>query len=627
MSTNGVNGTEAVNGVNGGHAEGARRPIRIGNSSGYTGDGLPQMYNLVKDGPIDAICADYLAELNIPWRALEMIDNPELGYEKPALIQLGWMTAAEEIAKKGIKVVHDGGALNPYGLYKATKELLGSKGLGDVKVAWVEGDNVKEVVQASLKSDSETLPHLDIEGLDVKSGVKSVLTANAYIGMRGIVAALNEGAQIVICGRCCDASPLMGLSAWWHGWSETDYDRLAGALVAGHITECGPYVTGGNFCGFRAVPGLAKTPGFPIAEVAADGTAIITKHEGTHGAVTVDTVTGQLVYEIQGPKYLNPDVVALLEDIKIEQVGKDRVKVHNLKGIPPPPTTKLAVCSLAGYQAENDLYVVGLDIKEKVELQRAQMLGQIDQSKYTKISIEPHGTCAEDPETQNEATVTLRHFVQAPTKEAIVEFWTTLSSSIVMSGYPGIHLNMDPRTMAPKPYIEYFPARIPQNKIHVKVHLEDRVIPVTSVSITEPFNGQGSYPPKTASDLDAYLPTRRAPLGKVVLARSGDKGGNANVGLWVRNDDEWPWLQSFLTIERFKKLLGRDYKPEYRIERFEMPHIRAVHFVTYGILEGGVASSSVIDQLAKSHGEFIRARQVEIPVRFLERPAVGDYLH
>ncbi|KAG7092909.1 hypothetical protein E1B28_009214 [Marasmius oreades] len=607
-----------------GHHEG--RPIRIGNSSGYAGDGLSQMYRLVTDGPVDAIFADYLAELNIPWRALEMIDNPELGYEKPALIQLGWMTAAEEIVKRGIKVVHDGGALNPYGLYKATKELLAKKGLRDVRVAWVEGDNVKEIVKASLSANGESLPHLDIRGLDVKSAVKDVLTANAYIGMRGIVAALNEGAQIIICGRCCDASPVMGLSAWWHGWAETDYDRLAGALVAGHITECGPYVTGGNFCGFRAVPGLGKIAGYPIAEVASDGTAIVTKHEGTYGAVPVDTVTAQLVYEIQGPKYLNPDVVALLEDIKIEQVGKDRVKVHGVKGTPPPPTTKLAVCSLGGYQSENDYYAVGLDIQEKIELQRAQILGQIDRSKYSTISIEPHGVGKEDPETQNEATVTIRHFVQAPTKEAIVDFWTTISS-IVMGGYAGIHGNLDRRTTIPKPYIEFFPALIPQNKIQLKVHIGDHIIQVSPISFTEPFMGQDSYSPKVVTDLDSFGPTRKAPLGKVVCARSGDKAGNANAGLWVRNDDEWPWLQSFLTIERFKKLLGKDYKPEYRVERFEMPNIRAVHFVIYGILQRGVASSSMIDQLAKSFGEFIRARHVEIPIKFLERPAVGDYLH
>ncbi|ESK91393.1 duf1446 domain containing protein [Moniliophthora roreri MCA 2997] len=603
-----------------------RRPIRIGNSSGYTGDGIPEMYRLVTDGPVDAICADYLAEMNIPWRALEMMSTPELGYEVPALSQLKWMNAAEEIAKQGIKVVHDGGALNPYGLYKATKEYLAEKGLGHVKVAWVEGDNVKELVQAEMVPNPTAFPHLDIQGLDIGSLKGNILSANAYTGMRGIVTALNAGAQIVICGRCCDASPLMGLAAWWHGWSETDYDQLAGALVAGHITECGPYVTGGNFCGFKAVPGLHKIPGYPIAEIAADGTAIITKHEGTHGAVTVDTVTAQLVYEIQGPKYLNPDVVALLENIRIELVGKNRVGVYGVTGMPPPPTTKLAICTLGGYQSENTLYAVGLDIKEKVDLQKAQLLGQLDSSKYTKISIETHGTCAEDPQSQNDATVSIRHFVQAPTKEAIVEFWKTVAC-IFMGGYCGGHMNMDARSMAPKPYVKLFPALIAQDKINIKVHLEGEVLPVESVKSTAPFTGQESYPPKVETNLSAFSPTRRAPLGKVVCARSGDKAGNANVGLWVRNDDEWPWLQSFLTIERFKHLVGKDYKPEYRIERFEMPHIRAVHFVTYGILEGGVSSSSIVDQLAKSFGEFIRARHVDLPVKFLERPAVGEYLH
>ncbi|KAK7040851.1 hypothetical protein VNI00_009447 [Paramarasmius palmivorus] len=609
-----------------------RRPIRIGNSSGYTGDGLPELYHLVTDGPVDAIFADYLAEMNIPWRALEysvvcqMMDNPELGYEVPALTQLKWMNAAEEIAKQGIKVVHDGGALNPYGLYKATKEYLAEKGLSHVKVAWVEGDNVKEQVEAEMASNPSSLPHLDIQGLDIGSVKGQILSANAYIGMGGIVAALTAGAQIVICGRCCDASPLMALAAWWHGWSETDYDELAGALIAGHITECGPYVTGGNFCGFKSVPGLDKIPGYPIAEIAADGTAIITKHEGTHGAVTVDTVTSQLVYEIQGPKYLNPDVVALLEDIRIELVGKDRVKVHGVKGIAPPPTTKLAICTLAGYQSENDLYAVGLDIEEKVQLQRTQLLGQLDLSKYTKISIETHGTCVEDPQSQNDATVTIRHFVQAPTQEAIVEFWRTLAS-IFMGGYCGGHMNMDRRSLAPKPYIEFFPALIPQDKLHLKVHLEEDTLPIETVALTAPFSGQTSYPPKVVTDLHTFSPVRRAPFGKVVCARSGDKAGNANVGLWVRKEDEWPWLQSFLTIERFKDLLGKDYKPEYRVERFEMPNIRAVHFVTYGILQGGVSSSSVVDQLAKSFGEFIRARHVDIPVKFLERPVVGEYLH
>ncbi|KAF9255370.1 DUF1446-domain-containing protein [Marasmius fiardii PR-910] len=601
----------------------SRRPIRIGNSSGYSGDGPDQMYRLAVDGPVDAIFADYLAEMNIAWRALEMVDHPELGYETSALTQIKWLTAAEEIAKKGIKVVHDGGALNPFGLYKAVKRYLEEKNLGHVKVAWVEGDNVTEVVKAKMEGNSSMFPHLDIKGLDIGSIKGRLLSANAYIGMRGIVAALKEGAQIIICGRCCDASPLMALAAWWHGWDETEYDKLAGSLVTGHIVECGPYATGGNFCGFKAIKNLHKVPGYPIAEVYADGTSIITKHEGTYGAVTVDTVTAQLVYEIQGPEYLNPDVVASLEKIRIEQAGKDRVKIHGVKGSPPPPTTKLAVNTLRGYQAELTLFAVGLDIKEKFELQKAQILGSVDQSKYTTISIHTYGSCPENPESQNDATVAIRHFIQAPDGEAIMQFWRTLFG-IWMGGYGGAHLNMDTRTATPKPYMEYFPALIPQHMIQVKAHVEGKVIPVSSVSKTKPFNGQRSYGPKRTTDLRSFGPAAKAPLGKLVYARSGDKGGNANVGLWVHNSDEFEWLQSFLTIDTFKHLLGKDYKPEYRIDRFEIPNIRVIHFVVYGILQSGVSSSTVIDGLAKSFGEFVRARVVDVPKKFLKRPGVGD---
>ncbi|KAG7097618.1 hypothetical protein E1B28_004951 [Marasmius oreades] len=476
-----------------------------------------------------------------------------------------------------------------------------------------------------MKEDSDTamFPHLDIKGLDIRSIEGKLLSANAYIGMGGIIAALNEGAQVIICGRCCDASPLMALAAWWHGWNETEYDKLASSLVTGHIVECGPYATGGNFCGFKAIKNLHKVPGFPIAEVYADGTSIITKHEGTYGAVTVDTVTAQLVYEIQGPKYLNPDVVAALEGIKLEQVGKDRVRLSGIRGSPPPPTTKLAIYSLRGYQAELTLFAVGLDIKEKVELQKAQVLGAVDRSKYSTISIHTYGTCPENPESQNDGTVAIRHFIQAPTGEAILEFWKTLYG-IIMGGYAGVHANMDMRTTQPKPYMEYFPALIPQDLIAVKAHVEGKVIPVSPLSRTEPFYGQESYGPKTVTDLNSFGPTDKVPLGKLVYARSGDKGGNANVGLWVHQDDEFQWLQSFLTIERFQLLLGKDHKPDFRYARFEMPEIRVVHFVVYGILEKGVSSSSVIDGLAKSLGEFVRARVVDVPRRFLGRPGVGE---
>ncbi|KAE9391365.1 DUF1446-domain-containing protein [Gymnopus androsaceus JB14] len=629
-----------------------RRPIRIGNSSGAIGDGPNQLYRLATEGPIDAIFSDYLAEVNIPWRALEMIDHPELGYEQSPLIQLRWATAAEEIVNRKIKWIHDGGALNPRGLYEETKKYLEGKGLGKVKLAWVEGDNVHDRVKANLDSNKggEMYPHLDIPGQTLNDAfkdenAKKIVSANAYIGMRGILAALQDGAQIIICGRICDASPVIALGAWWHGWSLTDWDRLAGSLVAGHITECGPYTTGGNFCDFRSLFSDPSSKfydlGYPVLELSHDGSSVITMHPGSNGAVSVDTVTAQLVYEIQGPKYLNPDVVAHLDNVHVEAVSgeKNRVRVWGIRGSPPPPTTKLAVCSL-----------VGLNIKEKYESWKMQVMRKIDPTRYTKIAIDLYGhgfhslqdTESDsgrqykfDPQSQKDCTAMIRHFVQAPTKEAIGDFMNLFFTQ-GMAGFPGLCGSLDFRTTAPKPYIVFYPALFPQREISMRVHLTTETsgsmrtieIPPIKEEDTELFTGQASYDPKPGIDLASFGPTKRLPLGSLVLARSGDKGGNANVGFWVREAEAWPWLRSLLTIEKFRELLGRDAYPTNPslkessptpcpITRFEMPHIRAVHFVIFGILEDGVSSSSLIDSLGKSVGEYLRAREVDVPQKFL----------
>ncbi|KJK67237.1 Protein of unknown function DUF1446 [Aspergillus parasiticus SU-1] len=540
------------------------RAIRIGNCSGAGGDGPDQLYRFATEGVV--LVPIRILTRTTPTRKEE---NPELGYEKGFLAHLNYMDAAEIIAQKGIKIVHDGGALNPYGLYMATKELLESKGLGDVKVAWVDGDNVTAEVQAAQKAGTaELFPHLDIDGQDLSALENRVVSANAYIGAKGIVAALSAGAQIVICGRCCDASPVIGLASWWHRWSDIDDDRLAGSLIAGHLTECGPYTTGGKFCFLNSIG-------------------------------------------LQNPRaILNPDVVAHRKDIRIEHDATNRARVTGVKGSPPPPTTKLAVCSFGGCQAEMSTFAVGLDIKEKVELQRKQILDSLDQSRFSNIAIDAYGSVPDDPMSQKETTVIMRHFVQAPTKEAIGQF-TEAFIFCAIQGYGGFYPNMDLRALAPKPYIRYFPARYQQSalkwSLSRKLHYSRARHP-TSLLIR--------------LILQSFGPTRRAPLGSIALARSGDKGDNANVGLWVRSEDEWDWLRSFLSTLSLKKLLGDDYRPEYRVERFELPHLHAVHFVTYGVLQEGVSSSSIIDRFSKSFGEFVRVRQVDIPVRFLDWPWV-----
>ncbi|TPX16855.1 uncharacterized protein E0L32_003417 [Thyridium curvatum] len=596
----------------------ARRPIRIGNCSGAINDGLDQLYAHAKSGQVDAITADYLAEFNLAWRAIDLQTKPEAGYEGNFLEQLAYHNgdAARLLAKNKIKVVHDGGALNPKGLAVAADKYFKSLGIKDVRVAWVDGDNVTEQVR---KEQFGPLRHLDYENeFLTEAHVKTMLTANAYTGQAGVVRALKEGADIVICGRCCDASPVMGLASWWHGWGPEDYDQLAGGLMAGHLIECGPYVTGGNYCGAPEIKNVLR-PGFPIAEISADGTVIVTKTEGTNGAVTIDTCKGQLVYEIQGDRYLNPDVIAHIENMKLEEVGKDRVKLTGVTGSAPPPTTKLAVCLLGGWQAEICTFCAGLDTDFKFEQMREGVLSRLKLEQFSHVSVERYGTSPANPKNQADCTVMIRIFAQAPQKEHL----TQLKQAVFyngMTGYAGLTVAMDWRTLEPKMYVKYFPALVPQTRVPLTVHMLDTGIQF----LVEPRPAQLCAPaaPKQRSFEPRALAqsgrTVRRALGDLAFARSGDKGGNANVGFWVREASAWPWLQSYLTSRKLTELLGEDWRDKYEIVRCEFPELWAVHFVIKGILQEGVSSSSLIDGFGKSFGEYLRARHVDMPAELLE---------
>lgn len=564
-----------------------------------------------------------------------MIDNPNLGYEPHFLEQLAWNNgdAARLVAEKKIKIVHDGGALNPRGLAEKVESYLRSIDIVTLKVAWVSGDNLTQQV----RNGKASYKHLDINGLEQRGDDARILAANAYTGCSGIISALEGGADIVICGRCTDASPVMGLASWWHGWKYNEYHKLAGALLAGHLIECGAYTTGGNYCGFQEIAKPYRM-GYPIAEISEDGSCVITKPKGTNGAVTVDIIKGQIMYEIQGPYYLNPDVIAKIDKAHLEEVGPNRIRLTGIVGLVPPPTTKLAICLRGGYQAELSAFVVGLDIPAKVELMRSQVLRELNVSEYTVISIQPYGSAKPNPRTQAESTVQIRMFVQANTTQAIERFKKAIFYN-GMQGYCGLHLSMDWRTIEPKLFVKYFPALVSQDNVKLSVNIVGDMKTI-AVRPTPPnaygvWNGQESYETADAVDLNSFGPVIQRPLGEcslffdelltdmatlgdLVFGRSGDKGGNANVGLWVRDPRAWPWLRSYLTIPRIIGLLADDWKPHYRVERFELENLYAVHFVVFGILQEGVSSSSIIDGFAKSFGEFIRARVVDLPVVFLD---------
>lgn len=602
--------------------ESHRRPIRIGNSSGAIGDGIDQIYRLALSGNVDAITADYLAEFNIAWQAIEMNTNPDAGYEPNFLEQLSWKNgeAARIVAEKGIKLVHNGGGLNPQALATKVDAYLKHLGLSTLKVAWVAGDNVKDMV---YNGSAGKLYHLGNPESVVDITSAPLLAANVYTGQRGIVSALEQGADIVICGRCCDASPVMGLAYWWHGWQDSQLQQMAGSLMAGHLIECGPYVTGGNYCRAEEISKLHHV-GYPIAEISCDGTAVITKSENSNGVVTVDTCKAQLLYEIQGPIYLNPDVVAEISNATLTEIGRDRICLTGVQGLPPPPTAKLAICLHGGYQAELAGYIAGLDTDFKYNLMKRNVLERLDKSPTTTISIEKYGSPAPDPRSQKECTVQIRFFMQAAREEAFDDFRRAIFYN-GMQGCCGLHLAPDWRTMNPRPYVKYIPALISQSMLTLSVHFVGSskvvAVPVKSVAPREDAVEHGS--PLTTQSTEsrglAGIKTVSRPLGDLVLGRSGDKGGNANIGLWVRDPEAWEWLQTFMTTQRLVELLADDWDEAYTIERCVFPALWAVHFVIKGILQEGVSSSSVLDGFGKSIGEFVRARHVDLPEGLLER--------
>jgi hypothetical protein len=579
------------------------RPVRIANCSGFYGDRMSALAEMVEGGPVDVITGDYLAEVTMLVLAKNRRKRPGGGYAGTFLRQLA--PVVTRIAERRIKVVVNAGGLDPAGCADATRTLLADAGV-DLAVAHVEGDDLAARVPALL-ADGHDLAHLDTG----EPYTGDPLTANAYLGGFGIQAALAAGADIVITGRVADASLVSGVAAWWWRWTPADLDALAGAVVAGHVIECGAQATGGNFSGFQEIDDLTH-PGFPLAEVDRDGTSVITKHEGTGGAVTVDTVTAQLLYEIGAPGYLNPDVVAHLDSVRLDQEGPDRVRVSGVGGSAPPPTTKVAITGLGGWRNESTFVLTGTDVDAKAALVERAIRARLDGDpgiadlRFTRI-----GTPAEDPADQM-AGSSLLHVAVDGEQGSAGRAFSSLCVELALANYPGIYGMGVPGPGAA--YGTYWPALVPQDLLdHTVVHADGRREVVPPPPVTAPH--ENAAPPAREPEPYDGGATVDGPLGRLVRARSGDKGGNANVGLWVTDPKAWPWLRATMTADRLRALL-----PEAAglpVDRYELPNLRAVNFVVRGLLDGGATEARRFDKQAKALGEWIRARHVPIPERLL----------
>ncbi len=318
--------------------------LRVANCSGFYGDRISGAKEMVEGGPIDVLTGDYLAELTMLILLKDKAKDAERGYARTFLRQL--QQVAKTCREKDIKIVVNAGGLNPSGLADASQRLYDAEGLGG-KVAYIEGDDILGRLD-ELQAAGEAFTHFD-KGMPLSDLEEKVLSANVYLGGWGIVEALRRDADLVICPRVTDAAVVVGPAAWRFGWDRTDWDQLASAVLAGHIIECSAQATGGNYAFFDEIGSLER-PGFPIAEMYPDGSFVITKHEGTDGEVTVGTVSAQLLYEVQGDRYFNPDAVARMDTVRLEQEGKDRVRVWGVKGEPAPSELKVCMNYMGGYK-------------------------------------------------------------------------------------------------------------------------------------------------------------------------------------------------------------------------------------------------------------------------------------
>ncbi|MFG1606424.1 acyclic terpene utilization AtuA family protein [Actinoplanes sp. NPDC049265] len=536
-------------------------------------------------GVLDVLTGDYLAELTM----LILSRDPSSGYAKTFLAQLE--DCLRLALDRRVCIVANAGGVDPSGLREAIRDL----GV-DARVA--------------------TVPNVEVGG------------GYAYLGAFGIARAVEHGADLVITGRVTDASLVVGPAIARFGWDRTDLDALAGATVAGHVLECGTQSTGGNYAFFDEIPDLDH-PGFPIAEIQPDGSSVITKHPGTGGAVTVGTVTAQLVYEIGDARYPGPDVTTRLDTVSLAPAGPDRVEITGVRGEPPPPDLKVAHTSVAGFRNELTVVLTGLDIEAKAALFRRQFEAAA-RTEPAEVTWTLTRLDATDAPTQQQASALLTVVARDRDEKVAGRAFADGAVELALASYPGFFATSPPGRA--HPYGVFTASYVPQGE-HEVVLADGTVETIEAPRVMRPLEPMPGPEPDAPAPTGETRPlepmpgpepdvpaatggTRRLPLGTVAGARSGDKGGDANIGLWVRDVRAYPWLSALATEETVRDLLPETTGHPIRITR--LPRVHAVNIVIEGLLGQGVAYNARFDPQAKGLGEWLRSRHVDIPAWLLE---------
>ena len=592
------------------------RTVRVGCHSGFWGDTETAAPQLVRHGNVDYLVSDYLAEVTMSIMAAQKARNPQAGYATDFVTAV-MVPLAREIAEKKIKVVTNAGGVNPQACRDAVLKACEAAGVA-LKVAVVLGDD--------LQPRAEEFRALGIREMDTGAELPArIASMNAYLGGFPIARALAEGADVVITGRCVDSAVTLGALIHAFGWGMDDHDVLAAGTLCGHIIECGAQCNGGNFTDWRLVPGYDDM-GFPVAEVASDGSFVLGKPDGTGGLITPATVAEQMLYEIGDPRaYIVPDVVCDFTHARYEQVGPDKVRVSGATGRPATDTYKVSTTWPDGHKLSaifmlggREAAAKGRHSAESIVRKVRRMLAEKGMADFREVNIEvigaeatygPHSRALEAREVV--VKIAARH----DQKEALSLLGREIAP-MATGGVVGMAGSFGAGRVSPSPVIRMFSCLVPKSAVPVTVDMGGRQIALQEGARSGGFSA-ADLPveaPPTPSMFGPGVPaaaTETVPLGTLAYGRSGDKGDNANVGIFARRPEYRAILESEVTEAAVAEYFS--HRVHGPVTRWRLPGIGGFNFLLRRALGGGGMASLQADPLAKAYAQMLLDMPVRVP--------------
>lgn len=592
-----------------------KRTVTIGGASGFWGDAALATPQLLATQKLDYLVYDYLAEITMSIMARARASDPSKGYAVDFVSQVLRHNLVD-IHRQGVKVIANAGGVNVDACAEAVRELAAAAGLS-LKVATVSGDDL--LANASQLANSDCREMFSGEPFPPEQSIASI---NAYLGAFPIAKALDEGADIVITGRCVDSAVTLGACIHAFDWQRDALDKLAQGSLAGHILECGTQATGGNFTDWEALTDSLVDAGYPMATVDEDGDVLIHKPDGSGGLVSVGTVAEQMLYEIGDPQaYILPDVVCDFSQVKLEQVGDNCVRVQGAKGRGVPDSYKVSATYADGFRAGQVWSMIGRNAQAKAEYladgvftRARRMLKLLGMADFTETSCEVVGV-----ESQFGASRRRMDDVREVDVKLAVKHPDARGVGIFLKEMVGMALTAPPGLTGfsgarpkPSPVVRLFSTLVAKNALNITVNCDGNKISCDDqMPLLKVTHSSAPQPPVTPID-DDCVPVA---LESLAFGRSGDKGDKANIGIIARHADFVPFIADQLSVERITRRFAHFLAPDQDepVERFYMPGTGAFNFLLHRVLGGGGIASLRLDPQGKAYAQIALAEPVLVP--------------